>query len=86
MFLIVCKQSQKFFHCTPVSIIKPLPLWCNVGWYHCVLTMISVGIIRIWSQMSSGVKPVLLWVVPVNKLALRDGIVRKACHRFLENK
>lgn len=36
--------------------------------------------------MSSGVKPVLLWVVPVNKSALRGGIVRKECHRFLENK
>lgn len=53
---------------------------------HCLLTIIFVGIIRIWSQMSSGVKPVLLWVVPVNKSALRGGIVRNECHRFLENK
>lgn len=86
MSLIVCKQSQKLFHFTPVSIIKPLPLRCKVGWYHCVLTMIFVGIIRIWSQMSSGVKPVLLLVVPVNKLVLRGGIVSMACHRVLENK
>ena len=86
MSLNVCKPSQKLLHYTPVSIIKPLPLRCNVVGEHCLLTIIFVGIIRIWSQMSSGVKPVLLWVVPVNKSALRGGIVRNECHRFLENK